>query len=114
VVLSGGMIMEAGPAGQVSRHPRHPYTQSLLASVPLPDPERQRERRLARLSARTPGTAAPVTAGCPFSGRCPHVIEVCRRERPPAVTAGETTVACHRYPELAAADPAGAASGERR
>jgi peptide/nickel transport system ATP-binding protein len=105
VVLNGGMIMEAGPADQVCRHPRHPYTRSLLAAVPLPDPQRQRERRLARQAARRGGVAGQAAEGCPFSARCPYAIEICRQQRPPAVAAGEVTVACHRYPAVAAQWP---------
>jgi oligopeptide/dipeptide ABC transporter ATP-binding protein len=98
VVLYGGMIMEAGPADLVCRHPGHPYTQSLLASVPVPDPRQQRERRAA---AKGAAQAGPVSKGCPFSGRCPHVIDLCREQRPPVVTVGDVTVSCHRYPEVA-------------
>lgn len=101
VVLKGGMVMEEGPADLVCRHPSHPYTRSLLSSVPIPDPRRQRERRAAQAAIRRPAPAGPPGPGCPFSDHCPYAIDVCRAQRPPVVSAGEATVACHRYPEVA-------------
>ncbi|MET2010847.1 ATP-binding cassette domain-containing protein [Microbacterium chocolatum] len=47
-VLYRGDIVEHGPAAQVTREPRHPYTQRLLLASPVPDPEQQRERRAQR------------------------------------------------------------------
>jgi peptide/nickel transport system ATP-binding protein len=55
-VMRGGRIIEQGPRDSVLRIPREPYTQRLLAAVPVPDPERQRERRELRelLAGRAP------------------------------------------------------------
>jgi ABC-type glutathione transport system ATPase component len=47
-VLYRGELVEQGDAGQVTRAPRHPYTQRLLLASPVPDPDRQAERRAAR------------------------------------------------------------------
>ncbi|MCI8501926.1 MAG: ABC transporter ATP-binding protein [Oscillospiraceae bacterium] len=48
-VMRGGVLVEIGPAEQVYRHPAHPYTQSLIRAIPLPDPT------LRRRSASAPG-----------------------------------------------------------
>lgn len=47
-VLSDGRVVESGPTDQVLSAPQHPYTQRLLASIPVPDPQVQRARRAAR------------------------------------------------------------------
>lgn len=49
-VLYRGEIVEDGPAAQVTREPRHPYTRRLLLAAPVPDPALQRERRAQRLA----------------------------------------------------------------
>ncbi len=112
VVLYQGRIMEAGPVEAVYRRPAHPYTAALLAAVPDPDP-------MTAVRA-TPPTAPSVvavpatTAGCPFAPRCPHVIEICRRERPALLPLPDPdgprgrTAACHRAAELSGDDSRGA------
>ncbi|GMA32549.1 hypothetical protein GCM10025875_25410 [Litorihabitans aurantiacus] len=57
-VLYRGEIVETGSAEQVTRHPEHPYTQRLVLASPVPDPERQAERRRAR-RALLDGTVPP-------------------------------------------------------
>src|SRR5207253_548464 len=69
VVLYRGRVMEQGPAESVSDHPLHPYTRTLLAAAPVPNPAAQRERRLARSATTIPTTAVakpPPGEGCPF------------------------------------------------
>lgn len=60
VVLYRGRIMEQGDAATVYDHPSHPYTQSLLDAAPVPDPDEQQRRRIARrrveVGVRTTGT----------------------------------------------------------
>ena len=48
-VLFRGRLVEMGPAQEVFSHPLHPYTQALLSAVPIPDPRRERARRLLDL-----------------------------------------------------------------
>ena len=101
IVLYHGRIMEEGHAASLYANPTHPYTQALLAAAPVPDPEEQRRRRVARVrSATAIGDATPEDS-CPFAPRCPHTIDICRTSRPPLEKTPEgALVACHRWREL--------------
>ncbi|NKQ54998.1 ABC transporter ATP-binding protein [Amycolatopsis sp. K13G38] len=103
VVLYRGRVMEQGPADTVYRRPLHPYTQALVAAAPVPDPEAQKKRREERRGFTTASAAAPASgpAGCPFSSRCPHVVDICHTTRPPMTIAPDDSfVACHRWSEI--------------
>ncbi len=101
VVLYRGRVMEEGSAEDICDRPAHPYTRSLIASVPLPDVRTQRERRhrreLAVAAARV--SAAPQT-GCPFVPRCPFGADVCTTTPPPLVRVGDRRVACVRIDQI--------------
>ncbi|NTX01574.1 MULTISPECIES: ABC transporter ATP-binding protein [unclassified Myxococcus] len=84
-VMYLGRIVELAPSDSLYRRPRHPYTQALLASVPVPDPERARTRLL--VPGEPPSPLAP-PPGCTFHPRCPHAMERCRRESPPLYPLG--------------------------
>jgi oligopeptide/dipeptide ABC transporter ATP-binding protein len=94
-VMYLGQLAELGPSNEVYFRPKHPYTQSLIASNPEADPER--ERRRAR-----PGTRGEIPSpvdlkpGCRFAGRCPLAVGICR-ERDPIWREIEPDhfVACH-------------------
>jgi peptide/nickel transport system ATP-binding protein len=73
-----GRIVEIGPAEQIYADPKHPYTQSLLAAIPEPDPSRSVPRDLPR--GEVPDAAAP-PLGCSFHPRCPKAFELCGWER---------------------------------
>ncbi len=92
-VMYLGHIVEEGPADRVYRHPAHPYTQALLEAVPLLDPARQRARRAERRARALPEMPRLSETGCPFSGRCPHVMDRCTTRMPAAfaVPAGGTS-----------------------
>jgi peptide/nickel transport system ATP-binding protein/oligopeptide transport system ATP-binding protein len=92
-VMYLGKIVEMGTTDAVCRHPRHPYTQSLVSAVPVPDPDAKRERIL--LKGALPSLVDYPT-GCPFHTRCPVAIERCRHEEPKLITIeGQRQVACH-------------------
>jgi len=91
-VMYLGSIVELAPSAEFSRMPRHPYTEALLAAVPLPDPHRR-----AASFAMEGDVPSPIDppAGCAFHPRCRHVLERCRVERPHLVPAAEEhLVAC--------------------
>jgi len=80
-VMYLGRIVERGTAREVLLNPMHPYTQALLSAVPRIDGE---ERERIRLGGDLPSPAKP-PQGCHFAPRCPHAMEQCRRDYPPAV-----------------------------
>lgn len=69
-VMYLGRLVEVGSRDQVYGAPQHPYTRSLLASVPVPDPEVARARRSTPLAGDPPDPRNP-PEGCAFSSRCP-------------------------------------------
>jgi oligopeptide/dipeptide ABC transporter ATP-binding protein len=84
-VMYLGRIVETGPALQVLRDPRHPYTEALLSVVPVPHPNRRRRRIILRGETPDPSNVPP---GCRFHPRCPRAFERCPLTDPPLVEAG--------------------------
>jgi oligopeptide/dipeptide ABC transporter ATP-binding protein len=88
-VMYLGRIMEIGPAEQVIRSPRNPYTQALVSVSPAPDPPTPGERaRRTILEGETPD-AAHIPPGCRFHPRCPAAFDRCRVESPPLFEVGD-------------------------
>ncbi|MEP6970391.1 MAG: oligopeptide/dipeptide ABC transporter ATP-binding protein [Betaproteobacteria bacterium] len=78
-VMYLGRIVEVAPAGLLFAHPRHPYTQALLAALPSEHPSQRRTRALIRGDMPDPDT---IGTGCRFASRCPHVLPRCQLEDP--------------------------------
>lgn len=74
-VMYLGRVVESGPVGAVFDTPLHPYTQSLRAASPIPDPAAR--KTLVRLSGEIPSAASP-PSGCHFHPRCPFATDLCR------------------------------------
>jgi oligopeptide transport system ATP-binding protein len=91
-VMYLGRIVEIADKRELFANPRHPYTQALLASVPVADPKAK--RLVPLIDGDVPSPINP-PAGCSFHTRCRHVMNRCKVERP--VLAGTNTqhqVAC--------------------
>lgn len=93
LVMYLGKIVELGPAKEVCRAPKHPYTQALISAAPVIDPEAKRGRLI--LPGEVPSPIHPPT-GCPFHPRCPVAEARCKTSAPGLreIAPGHWT-ACH-------------------
>ena len=88
-----GKIVEMGPTDQVIMNPLHPYTQALIAAVPVPDPDYRRGN--LPISGEIPSPLNPPQA-CRFHTRCPYAFPECTTLEPPLIEAEPGHfVACH-------------------
>lgn len=98
-VLYLGQLMELSPSSSLYYDPKHPYTQSLIATIPIPDPKVEKKRSRIIVKGEVPSAIHP-PKGCPFNTRCPKAFAPCFEKRPILTeVAPEHYVACHLYSE---------------
>src|SRR5207248_4657114 len=102
--LYAGRMIEEGPARELFRDPRHPYTLALLRCVP-----RLGMRKDTRRLEPIPGSLPPlgsVIEGCLYADRCPIARERCQLESPPLYPVDDRRrAACHYWEEVPAIPP---------
>ncbi len=102
-VMYAGRLVEVGPARQVIKAARHPYTQGLMGSIPV---LRRQVDRLTQIDGAMP-RLHEIPLGCAFNPRCSYAYERCRAVRPDLMPHGPVSVACWRVEDLAAEAAAG-------
>ena len=95
VVMYLGSIMEIAGSAEIYENTMHPYSQALLASVPIPDPQIEKKKHREVLEGDVP-SPINLPPGCPFASRCPKAFDKCLAEKPQLkeVKPGHK-VACH-------------------
>lgn len=97
-VMYAGRIVELAPKRELFEHPRHPYTEALLAAVLRPDPKLRPGQPAGTRGGHAEGAA---TQGCAYALRCRYVVERCRVETPELKPVGPDHLArCHRANEI--------------
>ncbi|MBD8519419.1 dipeptide ABC transporter ATP-binding protein [Lysinibacillus sp. FSL R7-0073] len=92
-VMYLGTIVEVGKKETIFNDPKHPYTQALIASVPIADPTLRKKKRV--LIGDIPNPKNP-PSGCTFHTRCPFAADICKQAIPEMKKINEEqSVACH-------------------
>lgn len=98
-VMYVGRMVELADTESLFSRPRHPYTEALMSSVPIPDPRLRKRRKRIRLAGEVASSITP-PSGCAFHPRCPYATEICSLEVPVLRPLGDNLVACHHAETL--------------
>jgi peptide/nickel transport system ATP-binding protein len=94
-VMYLGKMVETGSADDIYQRPVHHYTAGLIATIPEPDPDKERAKRVVPITGELPSAVHP-PSGCRFRTRCPAAAPICAEEEPPLRPFGPGHMAaCH-------------------
>jgi len=94
-VMYLGKIVEIGDTNPLFEKSMHPYTRLLFSAIPIPDPEKETGEVLIK---GEPPSAINPPSGCRFHPRCPHAMDICKKEEPQLKEVDKNHyVACHLY-----------------
>ena len=93
-VMYLGNIVELATSDDLYNNTLHPYSQALLSAVPIPDPDKEAQKKRQILTGDVP---SPINTpkGCPFVSRCPRATDLCREQKPELEMKQGHLVACH-------------------
>jgi oligopeptide transport system ATP-binding protein len=96
-VMYLGNLVEVTSSHELYARPLHPYTESLLSAIPIPDPNVERNRERIILEGEVPSPLNP-PSGCPFRTRCPKAMDKCSASMPEMKEVyPKHFVSCHLY-----------------
>lgn len=99
IVLYQGVVVERGAVELVIKQPQHPYTQLLVGSIPIPDPDSRWGDEGDQIQSVEDGSGA-AKGGCSFAARCPFVTDICLQAQPPLYQTNQNrAVACYLHQE---------------
>lgn len=93
-IMLRGWIVEMGPVEKVLGNPLHPYTQNLKQSIPQADPDHVWTEKINLADMESEEFSR---TGCKFAGRCPAVMDICRKKTPPNLNHEGRMVKCFLY-----------------
>jgi len=92
-VMYLGKLVEIADKNNLYNNPMHPYTKALLSAIPVADPTRKKKRIILNGDIPSPIDAPK---GCPFSTRCPEVMDICKNKMPELIKLSDShSAACH-------------------
>ena len=95
-VMYLGRLVEFGPMEEVIGNPKHPYTQGLMAALPILNPKDRDKKK--EMIVTEPGSLIDLPTGCHFHPRCPYATEICRETFPENIhITPEYQVACYLH-----------------
>ncbi|MDC9614345.1 murein tripeptide/oligopeptide ABC transporter ATP binding protein OppF [Xenorhabdus khoisanae] len=99
LVMYLGNAVELGTYDEVYHNPLHPYTRALMSAVPVPDPDKERNKHIELLEGELPSPIDP-PSGCVFRTRCPMADAECAKTRPLLEGSFKHAVSCLKVDPL--------------